>query len=160
MAIPCSREHPLCLRRPSLRLTYPSFTVESHPLGPLALNFMPVWAALALLSPFTLPWELSSGACSLPLPQRTVLLDWRVNCCPNPLAPGWRPSAERALFCLISWARERCQGQSRSLRNEDYFFPSFLPWGTAAHPELGSVRSLQKEAVLSSHVLTLVFSFS
>lgn len=49
---------------PSLRLTYPSFTVESHPLGPLALNFMPVWAALALLSPFTLPWELSSGACS------------------------------------------------------------------------------------------------
>lgn len=69
---PLFREHPLCLRRPWWRshptpkrsLTYPSFTGESHPQDPLALNFMTVWAALALLSLFTLPWELSAGACS------------------------------------------------------------------------------------------------
>lgn len=59
---------------------------------------------------------------SPPPPQRTVFF-WigEQSCCPNPLAPGWRLSAERVPFCLISWVREMCQGQSRSLRNANYF---------------------------------------
>lgn len=47
---------------PNLSLTYPSLAAESHPQVPLALNFITVWAALAPLSLFTLPWALSSGA--------------------------------------------------------------------------------------------------
>ena len=54
--------HPL----PNPVWPYPSLTAESHLQVPVALNSktMTLWAALALLSLFTYPWELSSGAFS------------------------------------------------------------------------------------------------
>lgn len=58
---------------------YPSLTAESHPQVPVVLNSrtMTWWAALALLSLFTYPWELALGLTPLPSAENTVFFDWR-----------------------------------------------------------------------------------
>lgn len=117
---PWWRSHPL----PSFSLTSLSLTAESPPQVPPALHFMTVWATLALLSLFTLPWELSSGAYSFLLLREQFYWIGEQSCCPNPLAPGWRLSAEKVLFCLISWVREMGQVRAEASGMRIIFPPS------------------------------------
>lgn len=132
LGIHCSGEHPRCLRGsggeaipcPTPIQPSPSLIAESHLQVPLALSSTTVtlWAALALLSLPHATLEAQLGGL-IPFFSGEHSFIWRAKLLSESIGSRVKP-LERAPFCPISWIRKMCRGQSRSLRNVNYFSPS------------------------------------